>query len=83
VTLINDDQRRRHSQASLRLVFIASGLLCTLVLILPLVLPAISGFPVGLFLSVVGVVVGVIFVTFWTAVRQDKLDRRYGFTSEF
>jgi len=86
--LINDEQRKRHARDSLWLTFGAVGLFCALALFLPLVLPTVGGFsflrfPIGLFLTAIGTIFGIVFVIFWAAERQDNLDRRHGFTSEF
>ena len=86
--MIDDEQRRRHARDSLRLVLITTGLFGALALIVPLVAPVLSGysflrFPIGLFLAALGTICGAIAVTFWAAEEQDKLDRRYGLTSEF
>jgi putative solute:sodium symporter small subunit len=86
--LINDEQRKRHARDSLWLMLAAVGLFCALALFLPLVLPTVGGFsflrfPIGLFLTAIGTIFGIIFVIFWAAERQDKLDRSHGLTSEF
>lgn len=86
--MIDDEQRRRHARASLRLVAMTTALLCALALIIPLAAPALDGysflrFPLGLFLAVQGTVAGIIALIFWAAARQDRLDRRHGLTSEF
>lgn len=86
--MINDEQRKRHARDSRWLMFGAVGLFCALALFLPLLLPAVGGFsflrfPIGLFLTAIGTIFGIIFVIFWVAERQDNLDRRHGLTSEF
>jgi putative solute:sodium symporter small subunit len=86
--MIDDEQRRRHARASLRLVAMTTACLCALALIIPLVAPALSGysflrFPLGLFIAVQGTTGGIIALIFWAAARQDRLDRRHGLTSEF
>lgn len=85
--MIDDEQRKRHAARSWRLAIITAGLICGLVLVLPLVSPLLNGyslfrFPLGLFLTAQGSIIGVIAVIYWAASRQDKLDRKHGLTSE-
>lgn len=85
--MIDDEQRKRHAARSWRLAIMTAGLICALVLVLPLVSPLLNGyslfrFPLGLFLTAQGSIIGVIAVIYWAASRQDKLDRRHGLTSE-
>jgi putative solute:sodium symporter small subunit len=86
--LIDDEQRRRHARDTRRHVLITTGLICGIALIMPLVAPLVGGFsflrfPIGMFVTVIGTFLAIIGVIFWAAERQDKLDRRYGLTSEF
>lgn len=86
--MIDDEQRRRHARDSRRHALITTGLICGIALIVPLIAPAIGGFsflrfPIGMFLTAFGTIFALIGVIFWSAERQDKLDRRYGLTSEF
>jgi putative solute:sodium symporter small subunit len=86
--MIDDEQRKRHAKHSLRLVLITAGIFCFLALLVPLLAPLFGGysflrFPLGLFLTAQGIIFCIVVVIFWAAGRQDKLDRRYGLTSEF
>jgi putative solute:sodium symporter small subunit len=85
--MIDEQQRRRHAQRSLRLAATALAMIGFLVLIVPLAAPLLNGysflrFPLGLFLMVHGAVLGIIMVIYWAAARQDGLDRSHGLTSE-
>ena len=86
--MIDDEQRRLHSKRSLRLVMMTLAAFIGLVLVLPLVAPALNGysflrFPLGLLILSHGTVIGVIMLIYWASARQDVLDRRHGMTSEF
>jgi putative solute:sodium symporter small subunit len=86
--MIDDEQRRLHGKRSLRLVITTLIAFCTLVLIMPLIVPGLNGttflrFPLGLLLLSHGTVIGIIALIYWAAARQDVLDRRHGMTSEF
>jgi putative solute:sodium symporter small subunit len=85
--MIDEEQRKLHARRSLRLVAITLALFGFLALILPLMAPLLNGysflrFPLGLFLTAQGTVLGIIAVIYWAAARQDRLDRRHGLTSE-
>ncbi|MGB0086121.1 MAG: sodium/substrate symporter small subunit [Rhodomicrobiaceae bacterium] len=85
--MIDEEQRRRHTRRSLKLAVFALGLFAVLALIVPLAGPLLNGysflrFPLGLFLTTHGSVIGIVVVIYWAAARQDELDRRYGLTSE-
>jgi putative solute:sodium symporter small subunit len=85
--MIDEEQRRLHAKRSLRLVTITLALFGFFALILPLLAPLLNGysflrFPLGLFLTAQGTVFGIIGVIYWSAARQDRLDRRHGLTSE-
>ena len=85
--MIDEEQRKQHATRSLRLVAMTLGLFGFLALVVPLLAPLLNGysflrFPLGLFLSAQGSVLGIIAVIYWAAGRQDRLDRRHGLTSE-
>jgi putative solute:sodium symporter small subunit len=86
--MIDDEQRKLHGRRSLRLVAVTLGVFVVLVLVLPLLAPALNAssflrFPLGLLLLSHGTVIGIIVLIYWAAARQDTLDRRHGMTSEF
>lgn len=85
--MIDEEQRRRYAVRSFWLVLISVGLIAVFALIVPLAAPLLNGysflrFPLGLFLALQGAVAGIIAVIYWSAARQDRLDRRHGLTSE-
>ena len=85
--MIDEEQRRRHAKKSLHLLWLTLGLFGLLAVIIPLIAPLLNGysflrFPLGLFLITHGAVAAMIAVIYWAAVRQDRLDRRHGLTTE-
>ncbi|WP_170937254.1 MULTISPECIES: DUF4212 domain-containing protein [Rhodomicrobium] len=85
--MIDEEQRKRHASRSLRLVLITLALFGFLALFVPLIAPSLNGssflrFPLGIFFAAQGTIFGIIAVIYWSAARQDRLDRRYGLTSE-
>jgi putative solute:sodium symporter small subunit len=86
--MIDEEQRRRHARRSLKLAVVTLAIFAILTIIVPLAASALNGysflrFPLGLFLATQGTVLGIIAATYWSAARQDRLDRRHGLTSEF
>jgi putative solute:sodium symporter small subunit len=86
--MIDDEQRRLHGKRSLKLVFTTTAAFAALMLILPLIVPALNShsflrFPLGLLILSHGTVIGIIALIYWASARQDTLDRRHGMTSEF
>ena len=86
--MIDDEQRRRHARRSLKLAVITLSIFAILTIVVPLAATALNGysfmrFPLGLFLATQGTVLGIIAAIYWSAARQDRLDRRHGLTSEF
>ncbi len=85
--MIDEDQRKRHTKRSFKLLLIALTLFGLFVFALPIAAPLLNGysffrFPLGLFLAMQGAVVAIIAAIYWAAAKQDRLDRRYGLTSE-
>lgn len=85
--MIDEEQRKRHAKRSLKLVLVTLTLFAFFALIVPLAAPLLNGysflrFPFGLFLATQGSLAGIIAAIYWAAARQDRLDRRYGLTSE-
>lgn len=85
--MIDDEQRPRYWRYRLFLALGAVAVILACVVLLPyLVVQLNSGmflsFPFGYYLTAQGVIIGLIVLVYWLAVRQEATDRKFGATED-
>jgi putative solute:sodium symporter small subunit len=87
MNMIDEAQRKQHAARSFRLAVGVVALIIALAVMVPLFAPLLNGysflrFPLGLFLAAQGSIIALIAVIYWSAARQDRLDRQHGLSNE-
>ena len=85
--MIDDEQRPRHWRYTVLLAFGAVAVIMACVFLLPfLVIPlnegTFLGFPVGYYMAAQGVIIGLIVLVYWLAIRQEATDQKFGATED-
>lgn len=85
--MIDNEQRPRHWIYTSILAIGATGIIMACVFLLPfLVLEFNSGtflsFPFGYYMTAQGVIIGLIVLVYWMAIRQETTDQKFGATED-
>ncbi len=81
--MIDERHRRNHWRATKSIVFLLSSIFLVITVVIPMIFNqlggfSIFGFPMGYFLFAIGGLIVMVWLTFWMAIKQDKIDRKYG-----
>ncbi len=85
--MIDDEQRPRHWVYTSILAIGAVVVILGCLFLLPLVVDALNtgaflGFPFGYYMAAQGVMIGLIVLVYWMAIRQEETDRKFGATED-
>ncbi|MHA1164145.1 MAG: DUF4212 domain-containing protein [Alphaproteobacteria bacterium] len=81
--MIDDEQRPRHWIYTSLLAIGAVGVILACVFLLPLLVVEFNygtflGFPFGYYMAAQGVIIGLIVLVYWMAIRQETTDQKFG-----
>ena len=81
--MIDDEQRPRYWRYTLFLALGAVAVILACVFLLPFFVVQLNSgtffsFPFGYYLTAQGVIIGLIVLVYWLAVRQEETDREFG-----
>lgn len=85
--MIDDEQRPRHWVYTSILAIGAVGIILACIFLLPLLVAELNSgtflsFPFGYYMAAQGVIIGLIVLVYWMAVRQEETDRKFGATED-
>lgn len=85
--MIDDEQRPRHWVYTSILAIGAVGAILACIFILPLLVSGLNSgtflsFPFGYYMAAQGVIIGLIVLVYWMALRQEETDRKFGATED-